>query len=84
MPTLRFDFSCSLSSSTGLIYVAGESDNQNELLATETYNVEENTWEILSPMIQPIGECDGVFLEDKFIVFNRYNSESFDPKTGVC
>ena len=34
-------------------------------------------------MIQPIGDCDGVFLEEKFIVFNRYNSESFDPKTGV-
>ena len=44
MPTLRSAFGCSVSSSTGLIYVAGGRDNQNALVAAQrlTMNSESN------------------------------------------
>ena len=50
MPRVRF--ACSVSPD-GLIYVAGGHDEyKNALRAAEAYNVEEDKWEILSPMSQ--------------------------------
>jgi hypothetical protein len=85
MPTRRIGFACSVCSSTGLIYVAGGKDDQNDLLTVEAYNVEEDKWETLSPMSQQLGDCHGVFLGGEFIVFgeNGNNAEIFYPKTGL-
>jgi hypothetical protein len=88
MPTFRRSFACSVDSSTGLVYVAGGVDERrNPLAAAEAYNVEEDKWKILPPMIQPHGlRCDGVFMEGKFMVFTRdgdRNAEVFDPSAGT-
>jgi hypothetical protein len=82
MPTARSFFACCVSSSTGLVYVAGGNDEgSNSLAAAEAYSVEEDKWEILPPMIQPHGPgCHGVFMEGKFIVLRKDRSaEVFDP-----
>ena len=76
MPTARSFFACSASSSNGLglVYVAGGMDeNYNSLTAAETYNVEEDRWEILPPMIQQHGTCHGVFIESKFMVVQKFS-----------
>jgi hypothetical protein len=99
MPTHRYSFACSVDSSTGLVYVAGgievyqagrvgvdEPRNPVSPLAdAEAYNVEEDKWEILPPMIQPHGlGCDGVFMEGKFMVFVDDRSvEVFEPSAGT-
>jgi hypothetical protein len=89
MPTPRFLFACSVDSSTGLVYVAGGFDERrNPLAAAEAYNVEEDKWETLPPMIQPHGgECDGVFMEGKFMVLSGgkidRSVEVFDPSVGT-
>jgi hypothetical protein len=45
------------------------------LAAAEAYNVEEDKWEIIPPMIQPHGlGCDSVFMEGKFMVFTEDRS----------
>jgi hypothetical protein len=86
MPTPRCSFACSVDSSTGLVYVAeGVDERCNPLAAAEAYNVEEDEWEILPPMIQPhsLG-CDGVFMEGKFMVFTEDRSvEVFEPSVGT-
>jgi hypothetical protein len=82
MPTPRRSFACSVDSFTGLVYVTGGVDERcNPLAVAEAYNVEEDKWEILPPMIQPHGlGCDGVFMEGKFMVFTEDRSaEFFDP-----
>ena len=85
MPTPRSFFACSVSSSDGLVYVAGGVDeNQKPLAGAETYNVEEDRWETLPPMIQPHGKrCHGVFIEGKFMVLSRVrfdrSGEIFNP-----
>ena len=58
-------FLFSVDSSTGLVYVAGWIDESfNSLAAAEAYNVEEDKWEILPPIIQSHGQgCRGVFME---------------------
>jgi hypothetical protein len=81
MPTPRHSFSCFVDSSTGLVYVAGGVGlyvvggyvvETGPLAAAEAYNVKEDKWEILHPMIQPQGlGCDGVFMEGKFLVFTE-------------
>ena len=49
----------------------------NPLAVAEAYNVEEDKWEILPPMIQPHGlGCDGVFMEGKFMVFTQDGDRS--------
>jgi hypothetical protein len=55
------------------------------LVAAEAYNVEEDKWEILPPMIQPHGlGCDSVFMEGKFMVFTEDRSaEVFNPIAGM-
>jgi hypothetical protein len=88
MPTRRFLFACSVDSSTGLVYIAGGVDEHgNPLAAAEAYNVEENKWEILPPMIQPHGgECQGVFMEGKFMVLSGgedRSAEVFEPSAGT-
>ena len=55
--------------------------------------MEEDKWEILSPMSQARDECQGVFMDGKFTVISGYATESqgrfersaevFDPNTGV-
>eukprot|EP01018_Ginkgo_biloba_P021037 Gb_35243 [translate_table: standard] len=93
MPTIRSFFACSVSSG-GLIYVAGGHDeNKNALRAAEIYNVEEDMWEILPPMIQPRDECQGAFIDGKFYVISGYatefqgrfekSAEIFDPRSGI-
>jgi hypothetical protein len=89
MPTPRYSFACSVDSSTGLVYVAGgvnERPSGNPLAAAEAYNVEEDKWEILPPMIQPHGlGCDGVFMEGKFMVLSGEDrsAEVFEPSAGT-
>jgi hypothetical protein len=88
MPTPRRSFACSVDSSTGLVYVAGGvgvGAETGPLAAAEAYNVEEDKWEILPPMIQPHGlACDGVFMEGKFMVFTEdISAEVFDPSAGT-
>jgi WD40 repeat protein len=88
MPTPRFLFACSVDSSTGLVYVAGgTSKDSHPLVAAESYNVEENKWEILPPMIQPHGgKCHGVFMEGKFMVLSGGEDRSakvFEPSAGT-
>jgi hypothetical protein len=88
MPTRRFLFACSVDSSTGLVYVAGGANKDfHPLAAAEAYNVEENKWEILPPMIQPHGgECHGVFMEGKFMVLSGgedRSAEVFEPSAGT-
>jgi hypothetical protein len=94
MPTPRYSFAYSVDSSTGLVYVAGGVGvyvvrlgyvfETGPLAAAEAYNVEEDKWEILSPMIQPHGlGCDGVFMEGKFMVFTEdISAEVFDRVRG--
>ena len=55
------------------------------LAAAESYNVEEDKWEILPPMIQPHGNrCHDVFMEGKFMVFTEDRSaEVFKPSAGT-
>ena len=50
------------------------------LAAAEVYNVEEDKWEIMPPMIQTQGSgCHGVFMEGKFIVLRKdISAEVFD------
>jgi hypothetical protein len=88
MPTRRYLFACSVDSSTGLVYVVGGVDEPlNPLAAAEAYNVEEDTWEILPPMIQPHGlGCHDVLMEGKFMVFTGdrdRSAEVFDPSAGT-
>ena len=86
MLTARSFFACCVSSSTGLVYVAGGNvEGSNSLVAAEAYSVEEDKWEILPPMIQPHGlGCDGVFMEGKFMVFTEDISvEVFEPSAGT-
>jgi hypothetical protein len=70
------------------VYVArrvGVDEPLNPLAATEAYNVEEDKWEILPPMIQPhsLG-CDSVFMEGKFMVFIEDRSaEAFELSAGT-
>jgi hypothetical protein len=83
MPTLRFSFACSVDSSTGLVYVAGGTNKDSRpLAAAEAYNVEEDKWEILPPMIQPHGRrgCHGVFMEGKFMVLNETEVQKFSSR----
>jgi hypothetical protein len=93
MPTPQYSFACSVDSSTGLVYVVGKvgvyvagrvgvDEPLNPLAAAEAYNVEEDKWEILPPMIQPHGlGCDGVFMEGKFMVFTEDRSAKvFEPR----
>jgi hypothetical protein len=52
----------------------------------EAYNVEEDKWEILPPMIQPHGlGLHSVFIEGKFMVLSEYDrsAEVFDPSAGT-
>jgi hypothetical protein len=76
------------------VYVAGRvrvDEPLNPLAGTcplataESYNVEEDKWEILPPMIQPHGlGCDSVFMEGKFMVFTKDRSaEVFEPSAGT-
>jgi hypothetical protein len=78
---------CSVSSSTGLVYVAGGiNERSNDLASAEAYNVEEDKWEILPPMIQPHGlGLHSVFIEGKFMVLSEYDrsAEVFDPSAGT-
>ena len=91
-PTPRSFFVCSVSSSNGLVYVAAGIDRSlNPLSAAETYNVEEDKWDILPPMIQPHGpSCHSVFMEGKFMVLTTRNGhrmngrvEVFNPSAGT-
>ena len=85
MHTPRCAFASCVSSSTGLIYVAGGVDGYSNPLATaETYNVEEDKWEILTAMTQPRSLGFQVFfIEGKFMVISRHpfdrSAEFFDP-----
>jgi hypothetical protein len=94
MPTTRYLFACSVSSSKGLIYVAGGRDERGNILATaEVYDVEEDKWEILPPMAQKREGSRGVFFEGKFMVISGgtrdlqrrvdKSAEAFDAKTGT-
>ena len=91
MSTARHSFASSVSSSTGLIYVAGGESaelSENPTAAAEAYNVEEDRWEILPPMIQPRShDFRGVFIEGKFMVISRdasdRSAEVFDPSAGT-
>jgi hypothetical protein len=82
MPIARSFFACCVSSSTGLVYVAGGNvEGSNSLVAAEAYSVEEDKWEILPLMIEPHGPgCHSVFMEGKFIVLMKDRSaEVLDP-----
>jgi hypothetical protein len=63
------------------VYIVGRvgvDEPLNPLAVVEAYNVEEDKWEILPPMIQPHGlGCDSVFMEGKFMVFNEDRSAKF-------
>eukprot|EP00253_Pinus_taeda_P025186 PITA_25186 len=83
MPTQRYNFACSVSPSTGFIYVAGGTDIAQDLRTAEAYNVEEDRWETLPPMTQLQGACRGVFLGEKFLCESANNVEFFCEKTGV-
>ena len=88
MPTPRFNFACSVDLSNGLVYVAGGMDETYyPLAAAETYNAEEDKWEILPPMLQEHGVgCHGVILEGKFIVLSGGkfddSAQVFNPSAG--
>ena len=92
MPTARSFFACSVSPD-GLIYVAGGKDHNNRAFrAAEVYDVEEDKWKILPPMSQARIECQGVFMDGKFIVISGYygwidrfsrSAEVFDTGEGV-
>ena len=83
MPKTQSFFVCTVSSCNGLVYVAGRGPLGTA--AAATYNVGEDKWEILPPMIQPhIQGCRGVFLEDKFMVLSRDGSvQVLDPTAGT-
>ena len=80
----RYHFAWSVSPSTGLIYVAGGLDvDNNRLRDAEVYDVNEHKWEILPPMLQERGHRrSGVFIGEEFIVLgggvtNRHKCRSF-------
>eukprot|EP00253_Pinus_taeda_P031635 PITA_31635 len=76
MPTLRSFFACSVSPG-GLVYVAGGHDsNTNPLRTAEAYDVKHDKWEILPPMSQERGRCQGVCLDGKFTVISGHSRES--------
>ena len=76
MPTLRSFFACSVSTG-GLVYVAGGHDrNTNPLRTAEAYDVKHDKWEILPPMSQERGRCQGVGLDGKFTVISGYSTET--------
>jgi len=52
MTTLQSLFACFVSSSSGIVYIIGGIDQcHNPLEVVEAYNMEEDKWEILPPMI---------------------------------
>ena len=73
--------------------VAGGKDHNNRAFrAAEVYDVEEDKWKILPPMSQARIECQGVFMDGKFIVISGYygwidrfsrSAEVFDTGEGV-
>eukprot|EP00253_Pinus_taeda_P006837 PITA_06837 len=82
-----------LSSSKGLIYVAGGQDERGNSLSTvEAYDVEEDRWEILPPMTHNRHLSAGVYLDGKFMVISgmsfggavavENSAEVFDEATG--
>jgi len=89
MPTARSGFACCVSSCNGLVYVAGGvNEDFHPLAGAEAYNLDEDKWEILPPMIQPHGPgCHGVFMEGKFMVLSggeiNLSAEVFDPRAGT-
>jgi len=86
MPTPRLNFACCVSSSTGLVYVAGgEGEHDPRLASVEVYNVETDKWEILPPMIEPHGfACRGFFMDGKLMVLEEFErGEVFDPSEGT-
>eukprot|EP00253_Pinus_taeda_P010965 PITA_10965 len=86
MPTPRLYFACCVSSSTGLVYVAGgDGEHEPRLASVEAYNVETDKWEILPPMIEPHGfGCRSFFMDGKLMVLEEFERrEVFDPSEGT-
>eukprot|EP00253_Pinus_taeda_P012951 PITA_12951 len=86
IPTPRLYFACCVSSSTGLVYVAGGcGEHEPRLASVEAYNVETDKWEILPPMIEPHGfGCRGFFMYGKLMVLEEFErGEVFDPSEGT-
>jgi hypothetical protein len=68
--------------------LAGSMSVPTILASAEAYNVEEDKWEILPPMIQPHDwGCRSIFIEEKFMVLGRgkfdRSEELFDPSVGT-
>ena len=93
IPTSRIEFASAVSSSKGLIYVAGGEDGRGNSLSTvEAYDVEEDRWEILPPMTHNRQLSEGVYLDGKFMVISgmsfggvvavESSAEVFDEATG--
>ncbi len=68
----------------GLIYIAGGYDSDDEELCTATvYDIEEEKWEYLPPMIWSECKCDSVFTDDKLYVLSHMKGhiQAYDPNT---
>jgi hypothetical protein len=90
MPTPRYSFSCSVDSSTGLVYVTGKVGVYvtGRVEVDEPLNPLAGTYPLAAvedSMIQPHGlVCDAFFIEGKFIVFSEDRSaEVFEPSVGT-
>lgn len=62
--------------------MVGEINEDNEYVeTTKVYNVEEDKWEMLPPMMEHPGKaCEGVFVDGKFMVFTE---DGFEPSAQV-
>ncbi|GLJ14343.1 hypothetical protein SUGI_0231370 [Cryptomeria japonica] len=88
LPDNRYLFGCSVDSTKRLIYIAGGSDNNDQILLTAAvYSIEEDKWEYLPPMIWGDYACHCVFDDNKLYVMNRHIIGGFvqcyDPNTRL-
>ncbi|GLJ14056.1 hypothetical protein SUGI_0224820 [Cryptomeria japonica] len=89
LPDCRVDFCCSVDSAKGLLYIAGgcnsdeDEDYDDGLRTAAVYDVEEEKWEYLPPMIWSEYKCHSVFTDDKFYVMSHVEGhiQAYDPNT---
>ncbi|GLJ14346.1 hypothetical protein SUGI_0231440 [Cryptomeria japonica] len=88
LPDSRCLFGCSVDSAKELIYIAGGCDKNDEILFTAAvYNVEEDMWEYLPPLIWGDNACHSAFVDNKLYVMKRHinggSVQCYDPNTRI-
>ncbi|GLJ14053.1 hypothetical protein SUGI_0224780 [Cryptomeria japonica] len=82
LPDRRNNPCCSLDSAKGLIYIAGgRHSDEGELRTAIVYDIQEEKWEYLPPMIWSGYNCHSVFTDDKLYVVSHAKGhlQTYDP-----